>query len=116
VAAGLAGTLSYAGIRVLLPAVVGTLGCGVWLVLENAAWDFGQLWVLLALGLFAVAFLIGAVDLSRIGTRLQRLAVSDGPTAANDGSTLLDRWRVGYGMVLVVLLIAVWDMVFKPGL
>jgi hypothetical protein len=23
---------------------------------------------------------------------------------------------VGYGMVLVVLLVAVWDMVFKPGL
>ena len=58
----------------------------------------------------------GAVYLSRIGTRLQRLAVSDEPTAANDGSTLLDRWLVGYGMVLVVLLIAVWDIVFKPGL
>ena len=108
--------MSYAGNRVLLPAVVGTLGFGVWLVLENAAWDFGQLWVLLAFGLFAVAFLIGAVYLSRIGTRLQRLAVSDEPTAANDGSTLLDRWLVRYGMVLVVLLIAVWDMVFKPGL
>jgi uncharacterized membrane protein len=62
---------------------------------RTAAWDFGQLWVLLALGLFAVAFLIGAVYLSRIGTRLQRLAVSDEPTAANDGSTLLDRWLVG---------------------
>jgi hypothetical protein len=32
-----AGTLSYAGTRVLLPAVVGTLGFGVWLVIENAA-------------------------------------------------------------------------------
>jgi len=80
-----AGTLSYAGIRVLLPAMVGTLAFGIWLVLKNAAWDFGQLWVLLALGLFAVAFLIGAVYLSRIGTRLQRLAVSDEPTAANEG-------------------------------
>lgn len=66
-----AGALSYAGIRVLLPAVVGTLGFGVWLILENAEWDFGQLWVLLALGLFAVAFLIEVVYLSRIGTRLQ---------------------------------------------
>jgi uncharacterized membrane protein len=100
----------------LLPAVVGTLGFGIWLVLANAAWDFGQLWVRLALGLFAVAFLIGAVYLSRIGTRLQRLAVSDEPTGANEGSMLLDRWLLGYGMVLVVLLIAVWDMVFKPGL
>jgi hypothetical protein len=29
-------------------------------------------------------------------------------------STLLDRWLLGYGMILVVLLIAVSDMVFKP--
>jgi uncharacterized membrane protein len=111
-----AGTLGYAGIRVLLPAVVGTLGFGIWLILENEAWDFGQLWVRIALGLFAVAFLIGAVYLSRIGTRLQRLALGDEPTAANEGSTLLDRWLLGYAMVLVVLLIAMWDMVFKPGL
>ena len=111
-----AGTLSYAGVRVLLPAVVGTLGFGVWLVIENAAWDFGQLWVLLALGLFAVAFLVGAVYLSRIGTRLQRWAINDEPTSANDGPMMLDQWLLGYGMVLVVLLVAVWDMVFKPGL
>jgi hypothetical protein len=78
--------------------------------------DFGQLWVLVALGLFAVAFLIGAIYLSRIGSGLQRLAVNDGPSAANDGPTLLDRWLLGYGMVLIVLLVTVWDMVFKPGL
>jgi hypothetical protein len=64
----------------------------------------------------AAAFLIGAVYLSRIGTRLQRLAVNDGPRSANDGPMLLDQWLLGYGMVLVVLLVAVWDMVFKPGL
>jgi hypothetical protein len=29
---------------------------------------------------------------------------------------LLDQWLLGYGVVLVVLLVAVWDMVFKPGL
>jgi hypothetical protein len=29
---------------------------------------------------------------------------------------LLDRWILGYRVVLVVLVVAVWDMVFKPGL
>ncbi len=29
---------------------------------------------------------------------------------------LLGRWIVGYQIVLVILLFAVWDMVFKPGL
>jgi len=29
---------------------------------------------------------------------------------------LLDRWIAGYGAVLVILTVGVWDMVFKPGL
>jgi hypothetical protein len=65
--------------------------------------------------LVAVAFLIGAVYLSRIGTRLQRLAVGDEPTGANEGSTLLDRCLLGYGMNLVVLLIAVWTWCSSRG-
>jgi hypothetical protein len=28
---------------------------------------------------------------------------------------LLNHWPAGYGFVLAVLLVAVWDMVFKPG-
>ena len=31
------------------------------------------------------------------------------------GARLLNRWLAGYSIVLAVLLIAVWDMVFKPG-
>jgi hypothetical protein len=60
--------------------------------------------------------MIVAVYLSRIGTRLQKIGRQRWPTAAHDEPTLLDRWLLGYGMVLVVLLVAVWDMVFKPGL
>jgi hypothetical protein len=28
---------------------------------------------------------------------------------------LLNRWLAGYGFVLALLLMALWDMVFKPG-
>jgi len=106
--------LPYVGIRVLMPAVILVLVTGVWMVIASAEWHFSQFWVLFALGLFAVAFLIGAVYLSRVGIQMERLAkapADDAPT----GARLLNRWLVGYGIVLAVLLVAVWDMVFKPG-
>jgi uncharacterized membrane protein len=107
--------LPYVGLRVLMPAVLLVLITGIWMVLTSAAWKISQLWVLLALGLFAVAFLIGAIYLSRIGLQLARMAGGTGTTTAQAAS-VLDRWLVGYAAVLVVLLVAVWDMVFKPGL
>jgi uncharacterized membrane protein len=47
--ARLVGTLRVVGPRILAPATVATLGLGVWIVLESAAWDFDQTWVQLAL-------------------------------------------------------------------
>jgi uncharacterized membrane protein len=105
-------TVAYMGTRVMLPAVLGTLVFGLWMVFENAEWNFGQLWVRLAIGLFLLAFLIGAIYLGRIGVQLQRVASTD---SAN-GKVLLGRWITGYWIVLLVLLVVIWDMVFKPGL
>jgi hypothetical protein len=98
-----------------MPAVVVVLVSGVWLVLISSEWNFTQLWVLLALGAFIVAFLIGAVYLSRIALQLERAAIG-ADAVAEAASNILGRWIVGYGFVLVILLFAVWDMVFKPGL
>jgi uncharacterized membrane protein len=108
-------TLSYVGLRVLMPAVIGVLVFGIWMVLIFSAWRLTQLWILLALGAFAVAFVIGAVYLSRIALALDKL------TAGTDfdletARSLLNRWIVGYQIVLLILLFAVWDMVFKPGI
>ena len=108
-------TLSYVGLRVLMPAVVAVLIFGVWLMLASSAWHLTQLWILLALGAFAIAFVIGAVYLSRVALALDKL------TAGTDfdlkvAHDLLSRWIVGYQIVLLILLFAVWDMVFKPGL
>jgi uncharacterized membrane protein len=96
-----------------VPAVIILPVTGVWMVLADSEFSFSQLWVRLGLGLFALAFLVGAVDLSRVGIQLDREArrESDGTSSL---PRLLDRWLVGYGAVLVVLVIAVWDMVFKP--
>lgn len=86
---------------------------GVWLVLISADWKFTQLWILLALGAFVVAFLIGAVYLSRVAMQLERLVrVTDPHLPAVRES--LRRWILGYRVVLITLLFVVWDMVFKP--
>jgi putative copper export protein len=102
-------TLSFLGLRVLAPAVIALFVAGVWLVLARGG-DFSPLWVLIGLGAFAVAFLIGGIYLSRIAIQMAR--AEDGSTAAD----LLGRWILGVRVILVVLLIAVLDMVFKPGL
>ena len=104
-------SLSYLGPRVLAPAVIGVLVSGVALVLDSAAWDFAQAWVLIAIGLFAVAFLVGAVYLSSVALQLERSGGND----ATLSRSLLDRWLIGYTVVLSVLVLIAADMVFKPG-
>src|SRR6266571_4849262 len=67
-----AGTVPFVGLRVLMPSVIVLLVTGIWQVLASSAWSFSQLWVRLALGLFILAFLVGAVYLSRVGIGLTR--------------------------------------------
>jgi uncharacterized membrane protein len=107
-------TLAYVGPRVLVPGVLAVLVFGILMVVSGNPWNFSQAWILIGLGAFAAAFLIGVGYLSRIGIRLGRVE--------NDGTdrvaqrALVDRWLAGYGIVLVLLAVAVWDMVAKPGL
>jgi uncharacterized membrane protein len=108
-------TLPFVGLRVLMPSVILVLVTGVWMVLAGSAWNFSQLWVLLGLGLFVLAFLIGAVYLSRVGVQLDHASAAGGGESGTNIAALLDRWLIGYGVVLVILAVAVWDMVFKPG-
>lgn len=106
--------LSFAGLRVFTPAVLGVLLSGIWLVLAGSEWNLAQLWIVVALAAFAAAFLVGAVYLSRVALRLQRVAIATPDLAAAHAA--IGRWLIGYGFVLAILAVALWDMVFKPGL
>lgn len=108
-------TLTYIGLRIFMPAMVAVLLTGIGLVLTDSEWRFTQLWVLLGLGAFIVTFLIGAVYLSRITIQLERLAASAN-VDSNVIAELVGSWIAGYLVILIILLFAVWDMVFKPGL
>jgi uncharacterized membrane protein len=107
--------LSYAGPRVLGPATVGTVLFGAWLVLQSDAWSFDQLWVQIGLGLYAAVFAVGAVGLSRIGIRLQR-TLEQGVEGATARRVLLGQWITGYRFILLALVVATWDMAYKPGM
>jgi uncharacterized membrane protein len=107
------GDLRAIGPLVLAPATLAVAGFGVWLVLDSAAWGFGQFWVQLALALFAAALLIGGGYQSRAAINAERAAARGDHAEA---LRQLRRWSWGYRLIVVLLVAAAWDMVFKPGL
>jgi uncharacterized membrane protein len=106
-------SLRFVGPLVLAPSVVALLGLGIALVIDSDAWDFGQMWIILALALFAAAFVVGAVFQSRAALGAQR-AVDSGDAAA--AVRELGRWSWGMRLILLLLVVVTWDMVLKPGL
>jgi uncharacterized membrane protein len=109
--AGFLGSLRVIGPLVLAPAPVLLLGMGIWMVAKQ--WDFADTWISIAFALFIVAFLIGAAHQSRAA-----IAAEKASQAGDDATALhhLRRWAYGMAVILVLLLVATWDMVFKPGL
>ena len=60
-----------------------------------------------------MAFVIGTIFLSRSGIELNRVVDSSNP---DDAGARADRpWFTSYGMLLGILVVVLWDMVFKPG-
>jgi uncharacterized membrane protein len=101
------------GPLLLAPATAAVAGFGIWLVIDSESWDFGQSWVWLGLALLGAALLIGAAFQSRALISAQRASErgEDGEAARH-----LRRWSWGTLLILLLLLVATWDMVFKPGL
>jgi uncharacterized membrane protein len=110
---GFIASLRVIGPAMLAPATVAVVGLGVWLVLNSSAWDFGQFWVQLGLALFVAAFLIGVGYLSRAAIGAERAAAE---ANADEAIRHLTRWSWGYRALVLLLLVATWDMIFKPGL
>jgi uncharacterized membrane protein len=106
-------SLRVVGPAVLAPATILLPTLGIWMVVDSDAWDFGQTWVWLGLALYAAAFVFGAGFQSRAAIGAERAA-----KAGDDGEALrrLRAWSWGSRVIGVLLLVATWDMVFKPGL
>jgi hypothetical protein len=91
------------------PAPAILLGAGIWLVLKG--WDFGELGPVRPV-LFAVAFLVGTVFQNRAAMSAGR-ALAAGEHA--DAMRYLRRWSWGSRFILLLLIVATWDMTLKPG-
>ena len=107
------GSLRVLGPLVLAPATLAVLGLGIGLVVDTDVWDFGQLWLQLGLGLFAAAFLVGVAWQSRTALAATRAAGRDDDAEAR---RQLRRWAWGYRLIVLLLIVAAWDMTTKPGL
>jgi uncharacterized membrane protein len=106
------GSLRVIGPVVLAPSSALVVVLGIWMVIDSSAWGFGQTWVWVALVLVVAAVLVGAAFLSR-----SALAAERAVQAGDHDRVLreLGRWAWGIRLILVLLVVATWDMVFKPG-
>jgi uncharacterized membrane protein len=106
-----------ASLRVIGPALVAPapailVAAGIWAALNEDSSLFGRRWIQLGLGLFTAAFLVGAVHNSRAAIAAER---ADGAGDHAEAARQLRRWIAGSAVIVGLLLLATWDMVFKPG-
>jgi uncharacterized membrane protein len=106
-------SLRRIGPLTLAPSTIAVVSLGIGLVLDSDSWRFSQGWIVLALALFAAAFLIGAAFQSRAAILLQRAVDAEDDDLA---VRQLRRWAWGMRLILLLLVVATWDMVVKPTL
>jgi uncharacterized membrane protein len=105
----------WVGPRIIAPSALALLGVGIGMVIENPAWEFSQLWIILALIGFAITFIGGLTFFGPESKRIARLIETEGaesPEAQRRGRRILLVSRLD--TLLLVLLVV--DMVLKPGL
>jgi uncharacterized membrane protein len=111
---GFARDAVFLGRWVFTPAIVVALGAGIWMVLDaDPAFTFSQTWIVIGLGVLVVSGGIGTgfiIPQTRFAIGLAESG--DGPGAAG----LMRRVAMAGRVNVVLLLAAVWVMVFKPGL
>jgi uncharacterized membrane protein len=103
-------TFRVIGPRVFGPSVVLLLTLGIWLVIDSDGWAFDQGWIRLGIGLVVAAFGVG-------GYVSRAAAVAERASARGDHVDMvrhLRRWSWGFQLVLLLLVVATWDMVTKP--
>jgi hypothetical protein len=112
---GFLADVEWIGTRVLIPASLGVVGFGIWLVLNSPAWEFSQTWVWLGFAMFLASAITGAGFLGPESGRVSRLG---GERAADDPEIQSRITRALWisKIELILLIAVIFDMVVKPGL
>lgn len=106
--------VEWVGLGLIFPSALVVIGVGIWLVLLEEVWAFSQLWIVLSLALVGVSMVLGLGYFGPEGKRISRIVEERGPeepAVRRRMSRLLWLARLDVLMLLVVL----WAMVFKPG-
>ena len=102
----------FVGSRVFIPASIILFIAGVLMVLQ--AWNFGQLWVAVAVALWIVSALTGAIYLGPTSKKVGQLFETEGPESVA-GRARLNRLFMVSRLELVSFAVIIGLMVFKPG-
>jgi uncharacterized membrane protein len=109
----------YTGTHLIMPSTMLLLLLGIAMVAYSPVYGFTQTWILLAFAGFAATFVAatfvtGAFVIGPTSGRIGGLIERDGP-ASPEAQALIRRVFAVSRIDLVVLLLVVADMVFKPG-
>ncbi len=108
-----AGDAEWVGLRIFMPASVLLLVFGVWAASEGN-WDFGKAWISIGFGAFLFSFLLGMLVLGPESGRIKKLVRANG-FEHPEVQRRLSRIYAFSRFELLVLLVAIWAMVAKPG-
>ena len=98
--------------RVFIPASMATLVLGILLTIDGP-WEFGTLWIVIALAGWAASFALGFFYFKPEGERIGALVQEHGPSHP-EVDRRIHRLNVVDRIQLVVLFLVVGDMVIKP--
>ena len=104
--------LEILGTRVFLPASILLFIAGAAMVAQQ--WSFGQTWVAVAIALWLLSALSGALYLGPRVKKMSELYEAEGPTSTA-ARAIMDRVFLVSRLELVSFAIIIFLMVFKPG-
>jgi uncharacterized membrane protein len=108
----LARNIEFIGSRVFAPAALLLFVAGVGMTLQ--AWSFGQTWIAVAVALWVLSAVTGAVYLGPRVKRAAELFEAEGPTSTA-GRELIDRLFLVSRLELISFAVIIALMTFKPG-
>ena len=115
VVAGLAHELEWAGPFLIGPAALVVIGSGIWITLIEDWVAISDTWIWLSLVLVGVSMVLGIAYFGPEGRRMGSIVDEHGPDDA-EFRRRMNRLLVIGQLDLLILVVVLWLMVFKPGL
>lgn len=112
--AAISADAEWMGLRVFMPASILLLIFGIWAASEGN-WDFGQAWISIGFVAFLFSFFLGMAFLGPESGRIKQL-MRERSYEDPEVQRRIGRILMFSRIKLVVLLVAIWAMVAKPGL